>query len=242
MGDRRNNVPFDPYYFEKLDREGITLTVANTFRRIYRENHWKGEESVSGEGANSAQTAVLEAQLPILIEQLDVNTLLDLPCGDFSWMQRVDLPGVTYIGADIVPELIAENQKRYGREQRQFVTLDLIEDPLPEADLLLCRDGFVHFSLADIFRAFANIKRSQLEYVLMTTFPGCKKNEDITTGDWRVLNVERPPFNLPPPIRCIQEDCTEGGGQFRDKSLGVWRVSTLPTGPETGSSCQYAQH
>ena len=204
--------------------------MCDTFRRIYRHNHWSGGESVSGEGASQQQTTALETALPALLQAYEVDVLLDLPCGDFRWMQRVDLPVRTYVGGDIVPELIAANRERHAAAHRRFVTLDLTQDALPDADLLLCRDGLVHLSFADIFRAFRNIRSSSIRYLLATTFPACTQNEDITTGDWRVLNLEAAPFHLPTPLELINEQCTEGDGQFADKSLGLWRVRDLPAG------------
>ena len=225
MTDRRKNVPFDPHYFEKQSGEGSMLSAEDTFRHIYEKNHWSGERSVSGEGASSVQTRQLRQALPALMEELEVDVLLDLPCGDFSWMQSIELPVSTYIGGDIVPELVARNRERYAEPGRRFERLDVTRDRLPPADLLLCRDGLVHLSFGDIHRALANIRRSDITYLLATTFPECEENEDITTGDWRILNMERPPFNLPAPLRLINERCTEGGGQFRDKSLGLWVVA-----------------
>ena len=54
-------------------------------------------------------------------------------------------------------------------------------------------------------------------------------NIDIVTGDWRPLNLERPPFGFPPAHELINEQCSEGNGAFRDKSLGLWRIADLPT-------------
>ncbi|MDX1548814.1 MAG: class I SAM-dependent methyltransferase [Rhodothermales bacterium] len=231
MTARRDGVPFDPYHFEKLAERGTRLSAAETFRQIYRTNHWGGDDSVSGAGASRRQTRRIEQALPPLLDALGVRTLLDLPCGDFGWMRHVPLPGIAYIGADVVPELVAENQQRYGTATRRFVVLDLTADALPEADLLLCRDALVHLSFEAIFRAFANVRRSAIPYLLTTTFPACTVNEDIVTGDWRVLNLERPPFALPPPLRLLGEECTEGGGRYRDKSLGLWRTADLPLAP-----------
>ena len=72
-----------------------------------------------------------------------------------------------------------------------------------------------------------NIKRSRILYLLTTTFPDCEENEDITTGDWRLLNLERPPFNLPPPIQLINEGCSESNGKYSDKSLGLWLIEDI---------------
>ncbi|KAB8330481.1 class I SAM-dependent methyltransferase [Scytonema tolypothrichoides VB-61278] len=222
------NVPFDPYYFEKQASLNLTFSLSNTFRHIYQTNHWCGRDSVSGEGASSSQTQQIEAKLPALLKTLQVDVLLDLPCGDFSWMQFIDLPVSLYIGADIVSELILENQKRYGSQNHQFLILDLTSEPLPTADLLLCRDCFVHLSFADIFSALDNIKNSQITYLLTTTFPNCEENEDITTGDWRLLNLEKPPFSFPTPVQMLNEQCSEGGGIFADKSLGLWLLQDIP--------------
>lgn len=227
MDKRRTHVPFDPYYFDKQAREGVTRPLAEIFDYIYRTNHWSGPDSVSGEGASLDQTYVLQDQLPVLLQSLGIQTLLDAPCGDYSWMQTLDLPVTTYIGADIVASLVRENQTDYGSPQRQFVHLDITCDPLPPADLLLCRDCLVHFSFADIERTLVNMKASGIPYLLTTTFPACSENEDIITGDWRVLNLERSPFDLPPPLQLINEGCTEGGGLFADKSLGLWETCRI---------------
>ena len=87
----------------------------------------------------------------------------------------------------------------------------------------------MHLSFSDVARALASIKRGGVDYLLTTTFPGCDQNEEIVTGDWRLLNLERPPFNFPPPLRLINEGCAESHGAFGDKSLGLWVVEQLPT-------------
>ena len=103
---------------------------------------------------------------------------------------------------------------------------------LPAADVVLCRDCLVHLSLANIARVLDNVRRSGAAFLLTTTFTDHDVNEDIDDGDWRVINLERPPFNLPPPMAVIVEGCIEGAGDYADKSLGLWRVEDLgiPTG------------
>lgn len=229
MSDRRDRVPFDPHHFERLSASGVQYSATEVFERIYQSNHWASADSVSGEGATARQTAELERALPLLLRALDARSLLDLPCGDFSWMRRVALPVEQYIGADIVADLIRRNNERYGDEQRRFVVLDLTSDELPEAEVLLCRDGLVHLSFADIERALQNVQTSQITYLLATTFPATKQNENVVTGDWRPLNLTAAPFHFPPPVTLINERCTEGAGHFSDKSLGLWRVEELPS-------------
>lgn len=86
----------------------------------------------------------------------------------------------------------------------------------------------MRLSFADIERALANIQRSGISYLLATTFPDEPANRDITAGDWRPLNLEKGPFRFLAPVEALREGCTEQGGLFADKSLGLWRVADLP--------------
>jgi hypothetical protein len=40
------------------------------------------------------------------------------------------------IGIEVVEELAAANQERYGNERRRFVSLEITHDDLPRADLI----------------------------------------------------------------------------------------------------------
>jgi SAM-dependent methyltransferase len=224
--DRRYSVDFDPVHFATRASRGEQLTPLETFRQIHHTNHWGNAESRSGPGSAGNQTAVLQAELPRLLRRFEVTTLLDLPCGDANWMSTISLPGVRYLGADLVPEVIQRNREQHPADLR-FEVLDLMTSPLPSADLLLCRDCLVHLSFADVQRAMANIRRSPITWLLTTTFPAQSRNEEIVTGDWRPINLELAPFNLPQAELLLNERCTEQDGRFADKSLGLWRVSDL---------------
>lgn len=193
-------------------------TPKTVFSHIYRNRLWGQAESVSGTGSTLAQTAVLRAQLPALCKRYGIKTLLDIPCGDFNWMRAVDLGGIAYQGADVVGELIQTCRAHYATNDIQFEVMDLLEDPLPQVDLILCRDCMVHFSDRDVFKALENLRNSGSRYLLTTSFSGRASNTDIVTGQWRPLNLEIAPFHLV-PIDRLYEQCTEGAGAFADKSL-----------------------
>jgi SAM-dependent methyltransferase len=198
------------------------------FTAIYRRNAWRGEESASGPGSSLEATAALRGELPRLLAELGCSSLLDAPCGDLCWLEQAPLPIGSYCGVDIVEAVIAANRCRHAAPGRTFLCLDLRRDPLPEADLVLCRDCLVHFSFRDARAALSNLRDCGATWLLTTTFPAHPRNRDAVTGEWRPLNLELPPFRLPPPLALLDERCREEGGRYPDKSLGLWRFADLP--------------
>lgn len=203
------------------------LALRERFARIFETNLWGSDASVSGSGSAPDQTRVLRSQLPPLLRRLRVATMLDIPCGDFGWMHKVDLDGIAYTGADIVPDLVERNRRVYGNTWRRFAVLDLTTDSLPAVDLVFCRDCLVHLSNAHIREALRNVYASSATWLLTTTFPAHWQEDDLEDGDWRPLNLEGPPFCLPPPLALVNEGCSEHDGAFADKSLGLWRIADL---------------
>jgi hypothetical protein len=202
--------------------------LQQVFTEAYLNNHFQGRESISGPGSNLVQTQTIQQQLPLIIQALGIKTLLDAPCGDYYWMQNVQLDGLDlYIGADIVNELVDINQSKYGNSKRQFLSRDITIDDLPKVDLILCRDCLVHLPFQAIFAALENFKRSGAKYLLTTTFMDRFENYDISSGLWRPINLEISPFCLPSPMQIINEQCTEDDGQYSDKSLGLWEIPKL---------------
>lgn len=211
--------------YSKVEEGGSVMK--EIFKRIYQNNLWGGKQSVSGPGSDVEQTETIVTQIPILIHNFKIKTMLDAPCGDFNWMTHINL-NVDYTGVDIVPELIEKNNKMYANPKRKFHYSDITRDPLAKVDLILCRDCLVHFSFQDIQLALHNFKRSGSKYLLTTTFTRIESNIDIVTGDWRPLNFERPPFNFTKPLFIINENCTENNLQYSDKSLALWEIESIP--------------
>lgn len=206
----------------------IDVDMKSVFTRIYERNEWNDSESASGTGSNKEQTQALVEILPQLFKKYDIHSIIDAPCGDFNWFQSIDIPLASYLGIDIVNELIESNNKNYSNIGRKFLCKNITEDNIPQADLIICRDCFVHLPYKDIFKAIGQFKKSQSTYILTTTFPSSKQNYNIIVGEWRPINLEKEPFSFPSPIEIINENCTEGNGSFSDKSLGLWKLSDIP--------------
>ena len=215
------------WYKNKKSAKFLDKDTKEVFTEIYNTNHWKSSESISGTGSEISQTKSLIKSLNELIQDKNISSILDIPCGDFGWMKEVDLSNIKYTGADIVEKIIDINKKKYLINNLEFKVIDLINDQLPKNDLMIIRDCFVHLSYSDIDKAIKNIKLSGCKYLLLTTFVNNNSNYDIITGDWRKLNFQKKPFNFPDPILIIEENCTEGDGIFKDKSMALWEIDKI---------------
>lgn len=222
------NELYRQYTEYKVARNYQNRTAKEIFTEINSQNKWVGAESVSGLGSDIVQSKGIIKELPSLLNTLNISKLVDVPCGDHNWMKEINFGKIYYTGGDIVQHLVNQNNLKYKNAQKKFILIDLTQNELPSADLILIRDCLVHLPFKDIENAMRNLKKSNIRYVLTTHFPRTRRNYDITVGNWRPLNLTKPPFNFPPPISIIIEGCTESYGQYTDKSLGLWEISSLP--------------
>lgn len=201
------------------------------FSRVYSNNLFNGSLSLSGNGSDLDQTKEVAIALPKLVKSLGIRSILDVPCGDLYWMSRIDFGNVAYIGADIVQEVIDSNINRYAADSKVFIQLDITKSVPPKVDIVFSRDLFVHLSTKDIKFALKNIFASKSEYLAMTTFSGAHDYSNlrkISRGiGWRPINFQSQPWSFPTPLQIIDEKCTEQGGNWSDKCIGVWRIKDL---------------
>lgn len=200
--------------------------VETIFSKIYETNYWGSAETFSGGGSEVAVTQNIRPEITALIKRFHITSIADAPCGDFNWMKLVDLGTCKYIGIDIVKALIDNNSKLFANQFREFKHLNLIEDVIDKVDLIVCRDMLAHLTNEQIFHVLRNFKKSGSKYLLATTNIRAQINADIQTpGDWRLLNLELPPFNFPKPILLIKEDVPFE--DERGKHLGLWRLEDV---------------
>jgi len=202
------------------------------FTDVYKNGIWLQNKSRSGAGSDDENTKILKQEFVKLINELKIDTLLDLGCGDFTWMKSIidDLEIKKYMGIDIVESVISDNIKKYGSDKVDFVQANIINTILPQSDLILCRDVLLHLSFEYVISFFKNINNFQFKYLLTTTFTDENrenKNLVVNKGYWTPFNLQKKPFNLPKPKQIINEQCTEGDGAFTDKSLGLWKKGTF---------------
>lgn len=206
--------------------------MRDTLQDAFETKRWDSRDGYprSGAGSTLDATRKLRQALPRLFDTYNVKTFLDAPCGDWFWMQHVAFGDVSYIGADISEEVIAEVSHAHADTKRQFMHLDITHDPLPAADMMLCRDCLFHLTNDMKWAFFENFARSKISYLLLTMNHVLVNDPIKNNGDFAKFNPCLPPFNFPQPIEMVHEServnlrprflATPRGSWQR--SLGLW--------------------
>ena len=181
------------------------------FTSIYKSNHWvqnssllpKDYVSVSGHGSNinTEQHKQLTYNFTEIIKKYKINSILDMPCGDFLWIKDIiKKNNIDYLGIDIVDDLINNNNKKYQDQKTNFQTFDIVEfKSNKKFDLVLIRDLFIHIKNKDVLKILNNLKSINTKYIILNSYINVQNN-DVIIGQHRKVNLSIEPFNLKEPI------------------------------------------
>ena len=195
--------------------------MKDIFEHIVNSGYWRAGTTVCGNGSTMQYTDYLRKELKGFLECYNIQSMFDAPCGDYVWMKETELPAdFDYIGGDIVESLIEKNRQQHPTVD--FRVFDLTKDMLPDVDLLFCRDCLIHLSHSDIRLVLDNIARSNIKYVMMTSYHQVN-NEDIQTGGFRGVDFYRAPYEFEVAIDSI-EDWVPG---FAPRSMRLWSSETI---------------
>jgi len=183
------------------------LSPRETFQRIYRTKTWgnDGEQFYSGAGSRGPVAEQYCASVIKFIQEHKVRSVVDLGCGDFYVGRRIqEATGVSYIGIDVVPELIEHHKDTVHHPLISFQCADITSDRLPPADLCLIRQVLQHLSNKEIAKVLANL--GSFSQVLISEHlpihPQSINHDKPHGPDVRAIYgsgvyVELPPFSMP---------------------------------------------
>ena len=165
---------------------------------LLRHNHASGPGGLGNHFSAAARKLLAD-----IFVTFHIKSMVDIPCGDWEYMQWVNLTGVDYHGFDISKVLIQRHQRRFLRPGVQFDVLNLVTTVPPKADLVLSREMWFHVRPEVGARALRNVRASGARYQITSTHPDVKANKIPTDlwghgRDWGYydINVELTPFNL----------------------------------------------
>lgn len=200
-----------------------SLERKNEFTKIFLNNKWDNEESISGGGSTLDATVNVRKSLLNIINKYDIKSILDAPCGDLNWMHLIFDNVDSYIGCDIVEDLININKKKFEHKTNViFKSLDIVNEPLDKVDLIFSRDCMQHLPTSYVVNFIRNVKRSNSKYLLIGT-SNVPNNIRISTlfYDYIHINLEKDPFNFPKALEYIEEN-------EPNKLMGLWKIEDIP--------------
>jgi len=219
------------------EADASQAAVRGRLQTVFAGKSWAGDGRAprSGRGSSLEKTARLRAALPGIFARYGVTRFVDAPCGDWTWMPETDISGVEYLGADIVPELVAANAAAHSRDGVRFEVLDITSSPLPPSDLFMCRDCLFHLKFWLRWAFFENFAASDGKY-LMTTVDHVHRNRRLRrNGDFYRFDPRLAPFNLPEPLELVPENhetippdhAADPARSKKYRSMGIWSIDQI---------------
>lgn len=179
--------------------------VENIFTTIYFTSSWINAdnfESRSGAGSIFKNTRNISSELPKIIDQYNITSMLDAGCGDWNWMRHLNL-NCSYVGAEIVEPLIKFLDRKYSSKDVKFIHSDIIIDKMDYYDLVMARDVLVHLPDIGIMKFLENYLTSKSKY-LMVSHCSVGKQFDIEAGNLRYINWDK--YNVEPLYKFIDSE------------------------------------
>tara|TARA_B100001250_G_scaffold391264_1_gene391961 strand:+ start:1127 stop:1726 length:600 start_codon:yes stop_codon:yes gene_type:complete len=136
------------------------------FEDIYKNNKWGGQNSRSGTGSEGAPALQKCDLLNNIIEQLNIESILDIGCGDLYWMKDVlhKNPNINYTGVDVVKDLLDTNKTNNPKHTFELLNFK----KLYKADLVVVFDVFGHQLHNEVIELINYINKLDVKYVIVT--------------------------------------------------------------------------
>jgi hypothetical protein len=188
-------------------------TVSSVFSRIYDAKIWSEDGGGSGSGSTLSATSTARALLEMLVYRHHVTRVLDAPCGSSFWLPpllsrvRRGVPCFQYHGVDVVESVVTASLAKYREDP--LTTFQRLELSTPGVgatlgaihpqgfDLILCRDALQHLPMHLAVNILENFAQASPRLLAVGSYlESPSSNREITTGDYYLINLFKPPFNL----------------------------------------------
>ena len=214
-------------YDYSFNLESLSSMQSSVRKRVCLENHqnlrWAVDETISGDGSRISRTSKLRELLAEIVRNASDDRPLvfcDLGCGDTNWVKEVDWGDSTYIGIDIVSEIIDQNIGQHTEKNFYFRKADIVTTAVPKSDYIICKDVFTHLTLQDCVSVLQNVIASGSRYLIATSHVEDKANEFGSIRGWTKRSLHLPPFSFPEPDEYLYE-------KPGDVAFAVWEIDKI---------------
>jgi SAM-dependent methyltransferase len=175
-------------------------SIEDAFTNIYKNKKWgcnEFGEGSSGPGSTLEMTEPYRFLLQDFLNSSNIQSVVDVGCGDWEFSRAINWTGIDYRGYDVVKSVIQHNQERYSAANIQFFLENALTFELPSADLLICKDVLQHLPNEDIHNFIQQLHK--YKYCLLTNDifpPYTNLDRQLNRGGFGKLDLTQPPFSL----------------------------------------------
>jgi hypothetical protein len=176
------------------------------------EQGWESKGTVCGWGSEIEHTFEIRKELPRLIKKYGVKILNDAGCGDLNWISTIGLRNVNYRGYDLF------HYDAWNNNPLKCRTFDITERNMRKADMIICRDVFIHLPNDLVLQTLDHFRQSS-SLLLSTSFLDANNMHRMSEPElkYNKINLAIEPFGLGKPLICIEED-------YPKKFTCLWRI------------------
>jgi SAM-dependent methyltransferase len=195
---------------KKFDGAFVSQNPSEIFSTVYEQSIWGHKADggfFSGNGSHTPEVVspYVRAVCEFLASFAEPPSVVDLGCGDFNVGRQIRPLCGQYVACDVVPALIARNQRLFAEMQVDFRCVDIVGDELPDGRVAFLRQVLQHLRNDQILSVIQKLKK--FNYLVLTEHLPMRDrfvpNREKPTGPGIRLGVRSgvvltaPPFNLP---------------------------------------------
>jgi len=191
-------------------------------------------ETFCGLGSYLKNTKEATQFITDVIEREQIETIIDIGCGDLNWMQHVGLASMgvmSYVGIDFDSEIldIAKSRVHEG-SMFSFIQQDVRKlSSLNKCDLIICRDLLLHLKTDAVKRLLDVILYSRSSWLITNNYDIEQNTELDSLAEYtlkkrksRKLNLCLSPYDWPESDRSVREK-----GCGHDRRLCLWNLDRV---------------
>ena len=171
----------------------------SVFENIYETSIWNNGDiniPLSGPGSSLENTKNYSKMLNKFIYDNECKSVLDLGCGDLTWIPKTQFFNdkcIKYTGVDIVESLITSHLTKFP--EKQFLCKDITTyNDFDKVDIIIIRDVIFHLKNDDILSIFANIK-NKFKFLIITSCKNEVNKDNFNKWHFSEKNIYTRPFN-----------------------------------------------
>ncbi|MEK7664832.1 MAG: class I SAM-dependent methyltransferase [Patescibacteria group bacterium] len=125
----------------------------------------------------------------------DINTVVDIGCGDWQIGRHLNLGNKKYIGCDVSDYILKKTKAKFASANREFLHIDAVNDELPKGDLVILKEVLQHLCNRDACRILSKISVFPHVIIQSSIYDNYDRQKflpsstDIRNGEFRPFNI-----------------------------------------------------